>query len=255
MNKVLVGFLAIALIGIVAAAGGLHMFNQELLTPKEENVFITSGGQAYPAYFEQPHATGDVFPAVVLIHSFNGLEQGYKDMMEKMAEEGFAIIAPEWQTFTQTPTDEVMQQLIADAVAFLKNQTYIDPARIGLTGFCAGGRYTILFLPQMAEFRSGVAFYGFPYSGGFANQSLPVDYVTQLSKPMLMIHGSRDQASNIQDIDRYATALDAAGKYFELKVYQGEPHGFMVQNGTLNQSFPAKDAYREMVSFFQRTLT
>ena len=50
------------------------------------------------------------------------------------------------------------------------------------------------------------------------------------------------------------TELNATGKYFELKVYQGEPHGFMIENGQLSQSFPAKDAFWQMVSFFDRTL-
>ena len=69
-----------------------------------------------------------------------------------------------------------------------------------------------------------------------------------------MIHGTHDQVSKIADIYQYATDLNASGKYFELKVYQGQPHGFMVQNGTLSQSFPANDAYCQMTTFFNRTL-
>lgn len=71
---------------------------------------------------------------------------------------------------------------------------------------------------------------------------------------MLMIHGTHDQASKISDIYRYASDLNASDKYFELKVYYGEPHGFMVQNGQLSESFPAKDAFWQMVTFFNRTL-
>jgi len=60
-----------------------------------------------------------------------------------------------------------------------------------------------------------------------------------------MMHGTRDQASNISDIYRYAGELDASDKYFELKVYQGEPHGFMItKNGELSESFVAQDAYK-----------
>jgi carboxymethylenebutenolidase len=69
-----------------------------------------------------------------------------------------------------------------------------------------------------------------------------------------MIHGTHDVPSPIGDIYRYATALNASGKYFELKVYQGKPHGFMIENGMLSESFEAKDAYREMVDFFDGTL-
>ncbi len=112
----------------------------------------------------------------------------------------------------------------------------------------------MLFLPQIADFRSGVAWYGFPYSGGNANQSKPADMIGQLNAPMLIIHGTFDRGSPIADIYRYATELNASGKYFELKVYYGQPHGFMIENGELSRSLVAQDAYREMVAFFDRTL-
>ena len=188
-----------------------------------------------------------------MIHSFNGLEPGYKTLVDNFAKEGFVVIAPEWQTFNKTPDDNTVGQLIKDSVAYLKIRDDVNSSDLGLTGFCAGGRYTMLFLPQM-DFKSGVAFYGFPYSSDFQNESKPADFIGQLKVPMLIIHGTYDQASKISDIYRYATDLNASGKYFELKVYQGETHGFMVQNGQLSQSFPAKDAFLQMVTFFNRTL-
>ncbi|VVB88188.1 Acylamino-acid-releasing enzyme [uncultured archaeon] len=216
-------------------------------------VEIVSGNQTYPAYLAAPTEDGKK-PAVVLIHSFNGLEPGYRNLTDNFAREGYVVVSPEWQTFNKTPADEVVGGLIRDSVAYLRTRTDVDASRLGLTGFCAGGRYTMLFLPQMPEFKSGVAWYGFPYSGGFANQSKPVEFIDQLKAPMLMIHGTHDQASPVEDIYRYATALNASGKYFELKVYQGQQHGFMVENGQLSQSFVAQDAYREMINFFNRTL-
>lgn len=71
---------------------------------------------------------------------------------------------------------------------------------------------------------------------------------------MLIIHGTYDQTSKMSDIYRYATELNETGKYFELKVYQGEPNGFMIDDGQLSQSSAAMDAYLQMVSFFNRTL-
>jgi carboxymethylenebutenolidase len=217
-------------------------------------VEIASGNQTYPAYLAAPAEEGKK-PAVVLIHSFAGLEPGYRNMTDDFAREGYVVISPEWQTFNKTPTDEVVGGLIKDSVAYLRTRTDVDTSRLGLTGFCAGGRYTMLFLPQMPEFKSGVAWYGFPYSGGFANQSKPIEFIDQLKVPMLMIHGTHDQASPVEDIYRYATALNASGKYFELKVYQGQQHGFMIENGQLSRSFVAQDAYREMITFFDRTLS
>jgi carboxymethylenebutenolidase len=214
-------------------------------------VELQSGGQEYPAYVAAP-AGGGKYPGIVLIHSFNGLEPGYKDMVNRFASEGFVVIAPEWQTYVRSPDDSVVQGITAEAARYLANRSDVDPSRLGLTGFCAGGRYTMLFLPQIDVFRSGVAWYGFPYRG--TNESVPAKMISNLTDPMLIIHGSADTASPVADIYRYATGLDAADKYFELKVYQGEPHGFMIRNGTLSDSFVAKDAYSEMVSFFKRTL-
>jgi carboxymethylenebutenolidase len=225
------------------------------ITVKIESVEILSTEKSYPAYVAAPKNEKRM-PGIVLIHSFKGLEPGYKAMTNKMAEEGFVVVAPEWQTFNLKPGDDVVKKLVPDCVAYFKKRVDVDEGKLGLTGFCAGGRFTMLLAPQMPEFKAAGPFYGFPYGKGFANQSAPVQYVKQLNAPMLMIHGTRDQASNIQDLYKYATALDAEGKYFELKVYQGEPHGFMIdKNGQLSQSFPAADAFCQMATFFKRTLT
>ena len=112
----------------------------------------------------------------------------------------------------------------------------------------------MLFLPSMKEFSSGVAWYGFPYSAGFNNETRPADKIEGLDAPMLIIHGTRDSPSPISQIYQYAAALDEEEKYFELKVYQGEPHGFMIEEGELSESFPAQDAKVEMARFFERTL-
>ncbi len=213
-----------------------------------------SAGKSYPAYVAAPE-TEEPLPAIVLIHSFKGLEPGYKTIVNNLAAEGFVVIAPEWQTFDQKPGDDIVKRLVTECVAYLAKRSDVDGDKLGLTGFCAGGRFTMLLTPQMPEFKAAVPFYGFPYGKGYANQHAPVEFVKQLNVPMLVIHGTRDQASNIQDIYKYATALDAEGKYFEMKVYQGQPHGFMIgANGELSQSFPAKDAYWQMATFFKRTL-
>lgn len=216
-----------------------------------KTVDIMSGGKAYPSYLAAPLSEGKK-PAIVLIHSFNGFEPGYRNLTDKLASDGFVVLSPQWQTFEQAPKDEVMEQLLRDSIAYLRTRSDVSGS-IGLTGFCIGGRYTMLFLPQIDEFRSGVAWYGFPYRGG-PNQSMPADMIERLKVSMLMMHGTYDQFSPVADIYRYASALNASGKYFELKVYQGQPHGFMIEKGELSQSSIAKDAYREMVSFFNRTL-
>jgi carboxymethylenebutenolidase len=215
---------------------------------------ISSGGKMYASYLSAAPGPARK-PGIVLIHSFNGLEQGYKDMVDRFAADGFVVLAAGWQTFEKSPSDAVVGQLVRDSIAVLKTRSDVDPQRIGLTGFCAGGRYTMLFLPTISDFAAGVAWYGFPNNGGTPAQPVkPVDEIAQLQHPLLIIHGSADQASPIAGIFQYATALQQAGKYFELKVYQGLPHGFMVQGGQLWKTDQANDAYQEMVAFFKRKL-
>jgi carboxymethylenebutenolidase len=222
---------------------------------KTSKINISSENRTYPAYIAAPAAEGN-YPAVVLIHSFKGFESGYAKMVDRMAADGYVVIAPFWQTYSNSPADAEVEALVRKSVAYLDKREDVDSRRLGLTGFCAGGRYTMLFLPQVKEFKTGVAWYGFPYTGGSEIQPVkPASLINQLDVPMLMIHGSRDQASNISNIYRYAGELDAANKYFELKVYQGEPHGFMItESGELSESFVAKNAYKEMIGFFDRTL-
>lgn len=238
------------LVGCVSAAGDVGTAG----TRNGTMVQIESGGQRYPAYIATP-GDGEIYPGVVLIHSLKGLEPGYLEMVDRFAGEGFVVIAPGWQTFEQAPQDAVVEGLIRDTVAYLETRSDVNRNSLGLTGFCAGGRYTMLFLPIIEEFNSAVAWYGFPYSGGQANGTPPAEFINNITAPMLIIHGTADRASPVADIYRYATDLDAAGKYFELKVYQGEPHGFMIgKDGRLVENPVADSAYREMVAFFKRTL-
>jgi carboxymethylenebutenolidase len=213
------------------------------------DVDIMSGGQAYASYLAAP-AEGGPYPGIVLIHSFRGMEEGYYTMVDQFAAEGFVVLAVGWQTFEQSPADATVEQLLRDGIAVLSARDDVDAERLGLTGFCAGGRYTMLFLPQVEDFAAGVAWYGFPNNGDPA----PADVVDQLDAPMLIIHGTDDSASPIGSIYDYASALTAAGKYFELKVYYGEPHGFMLANSQLRTDDVASDAFNEMVDFFQRKL-
>lgn len=213
------------------------------------DVEVVSGGQAYQSYLAAP-GDGGPYPGIILIHSFRGLEPGYRTMVDQLAAEGFVVLAVGWQTFEQSPTDDTVQQLVQDSITFLGGRDDVDAERLGLTGFCAGGRYTMLYLPQFNTLKAGVAWYGFPYNGDPA----PAAFVDDLAAPMLVIHGTDDQPSPIADIYRYATDLHAAGAEFELKVYSGEPHGFMLVNGELREDDIARDAFREMADFFKRKL-
>jgi carboxymethylenebutenolidase len=240
----------IALLLLLASTATLHAQDDDMAAMAEGgDVQVMSGGMAYESYLAAPAEDG-VYPGIVLIHSFNGLEQGYRDMTDQFAAEGFVVLAVGWQTFTREPDDATMMQLVMDSIAFLTARDDVDAERLGLTGFCAGGRYTMRYLPQIDAFGAGVAWYGFPTAGSPSG----MDLIDELDAPLLIIHGTEDRPSPIADIYAYATALADAGKSFELKVYQDEPHGFMLSGGELRTDEVAMDAFGEMVRYFQRKL-
>ncbi|MDE2854738.1 MAG: dienelactone hydrolase family protein [Chloroflexota bacterium] len=235
---------------LLALALSLPALAQDSPAVISEDIAVMSDGQAYQSYLAYPAHEG-LYPAVVLIHSFRGLQDGYRDMTDAFAAEGFVVLAIGWQTFEQSPADALVEQLMRDSAAYLSARADVDPTKLGLTGFCAGGRYTMLFMPQVDAFAAGVAWYGFP---NFGDPVTPFDLVDQLDAPMLIIHGTLDRPSPIADIYAYATALGEAGAEFELKVYANEPHGFMLDGGEWNRDDVATDAFNEMVTFFRRKL-
>lgn len=221
---------------------------------KGADLDVTSGGKAYRSYLAAP-ASATPKPAVILLHSFNGLEQGYRDLVDEMAGAGYVTLALGWQTFEKQPSDAVVKALVEDGLKTLAARGDVNMNAVGLTGFCAGGRYTMLLLPQMKAFKSGVAWYGFPDSGGTATQpKAPSALIGDLSAPMLILHGTRDQPSPIASIYAYAQKLDAADKNFKLVVYQGEPHSFLLAGGRIADTFASRDARREMLNYFGDTL-
>ena len=243
-SKHLLLLIAILTLSLTALA------HDDALAVSSEDIDVTSGGQAYQSYIAYPTDAGS-YPAVVLIHSFRGLQQGYRDMTDEFAAEGFVVLAIGWQTFERSPSDALVEQLMLDSIAYLSARDDVDPTRIGLTGFCAGGRYTMLFMPQIDAFGAGVAWYGFPNSG---DPATPAELVDELDAPMLIIHGTADRPSPIASIYAYATTLGEAGADFELKVYANEPHGFMLEDGDLSRDEVANDAFDEMVTYFRRKL-
>lgn len=245
------------MLNLKLSAAVLALTSFSLAGAAGQSLDVMSGGKAYQSYLSVPEGGDQTAkkPAVILIHSFNGLEQGYKDLTDEMAAAGYVTLALGWQTFDKQPSDDTVKALIEDGLKVMAGRSDVDMNRVGLTGFCAGGRYTMLFLPQMPQFKSGVAWYGFPDGGGTATQpKAPAEFTQQLNRPMLIIHGSKDQASPIATIYNYANKLDAAGKNFKLVVYQGEPHGFLLKDSKIADTYASKDARRAMLNYFGDTL-
>jgi carboxymethylenebutenolidase len=255
---------ALALISLALTQPGAAQTTPSTATPtttvavsEGQNLDVVSGGKAYTSYLAAPAATTPATrrPAVILLHSFRGLEQGYRDLVDEMAAAGYVTLALGWQTFEPEPSDATVKTLVEDGLKALALRPDVNMNAVGLTGFCAGGRYTMLLLPQMKAFKSGVAWYGFPDQGGTAlKPQTPTALIGDLTAPMLIIHGTKDQPSPIASIYSYAQKLDAANKPFKLSVYQGELHGFLLADGKIAGTQASRDARRDMLNYFGETL-
>lgn len=124
------------------------------LAQSAERVEVTSQEQSYPAYLTVPAGDGQK-PAIVLLHSIRGQQPGYETVADELAADGFVVLALEWQTYEEEPPLDVLDTLLRDSLAFLGERGDVDPERIGLTGFCIGGYYTMYYLPTISEFAAG----------------------------------------------------------------------------------------------------
>ena len=111
MRVLILCLMMIALVAVSGCAQTGEMQENAAEEIKGEKVNISSGSLSYPAYLASPSGEG-IWPGVVMIHSFNGLEPGYLSLADRLAAEGYVVVAPEWQTFNRTPSDETLGQLI-----------------------------------------------------------------------------------------------------------------------------------------------
>ena len=117
MNRLILPSFVFCLLVLATLAAGCTTAPQTDMLPVSSPVTssmisITAEGKTYPADIAVPSTPG-THPAIVLLHSFNGLEPGYKVMCDRMATDGFVVIAPEWQTFGRRPGTRRSKRLSA----------------------------------------------------------------------------------------------------------------------------------------------
>lgn len=91
--------------------------HEETLAVISEAADVTSAGLAYESNIAYPEADG-VYPAVALIHSFNGMQQGFRDRTDAFADVGIIVLAIGWHTFERSLSDAIVEQLLLDSIAF-----------------------------------------------------------------------------------------------------------------------------------------
>jgi carboxymethylenebutenolidase len=217
----------------------------------------------------QPRGQGK-FPAVLVIMEAFGLNDHIKDVTERIAAEGYVVIAPDLY-YRESPNvvgyDQLqaaiglMQKLDAakvtadlrSVITHLKAQTFVHGDRIGITGFCMGGMLAFLAACKLpSDIKAAVPFYG----GGIADDSptAPLNAAGDLQAPILCFFGAKDAYIPLLQVQKIEATLCALGKSFEVKVYPDAEHGFFCDDRPSYHAEAARDAWEKTKAWFAKHL-
>lgn len=191
------------------------------------------------AYEARPKTGTGPFPAVIVIHENMGLTDHIKDVTRRLAKEGFIglgvdLLSREGGTMAfNTPqdstaaigrlTDDQMLSDVTAAVAYLKG-TGVGAPKIGITGFCFGGRIVVISAEKVKGFDAAVAFYGQLSTNNAPGRVDPTKEAASLTCPLMGNYGALDQLS--QAIPAFQEAAKASGKALDFKVFENTGHAF-----------------------------
>ncbi len=221
-----------------------------------------------PGYRAMP-ATGGPFPVILVVQEIFGVHEHIKDLCRRLAKLGYFAISAELyarqgdvsqlkavdeifkNVVSKVPDAQVMSDLDA-AVAFAKAAGKADTARLGITGFCWGGRITWLYSAHNPAVKAGVAWYGRLIGNVTDNTPRhPVDIASSLKAPVLGLYGGADQGIPQDTVDKMRDACKAAGKTCEIVVYPDTPHAFNADYRPSYRPEQAKDAWAKMLAWFK----
>jgi carboxymethylenebutenolidase len=195
-----------------------------------------------PGYFARP--TGVNNPPVVLVAmEIFGLHEYIKDVTRRLAKLGAFAVAPDYYfrkgvdltkmtdipallpIVNSKPDAELLSDLDS-TVAWAKSQGG-DTSRLGIIGFCRGGRTVWEYAAHSPDLKAGVSFYGPPVdSPNPLWPKSPTQLAPEMKAPVLGLYGEADTGIPVATVEALKAALAEAKKTAEFKIYPGAPHGF-----------------------------
>ena len=236
------------------------------LNAGEVKIPVTGG--EIPAYRAMP-ASGGPFAVVLVVQEIFGVHEHIKDVCRRFAKAGYLAVAPELyarqgdvskmtdykeifaQVVSKVPDAQVMSDLDA-AVAWAGKSGSGDVKRVGVTGFCWGGRITWLYAAHNPNLKAGVAWYG-RLAGEVSElqPKHPLDLVAQLKAPVLGLYGGQDQGIPLADVEKMSAAIKAAQGTSKIVVFPEAGHGFHADYRPSYREQDAKDGWRECLAWFR----
>ncbi len=205
-------------------------------------------------HFAFPSDMLDPLPAVIMIHEWWGLNDNVRAMAERLAAEGYIVLAVDLFGGNAATTPEAARQLMMRAVenrdsvtsnlqqayAFVTNTA--GAPRVGSLGWCFGGGWslnTAMLFPT--DLDAAVIYYG-QVTSDEARLS-PVEV------PILGLFGSADRGIKLESVQGFEAALERLGKDYEIHVYEGAGHAFANPSGNNYNAEYAEDAWSRTLTF------
>jgi carboxymethylenebutenolidase len=214
-------------------------------------------------------ATPGTFPVIIVVQEIFGVHEHIRDLCRRLAKDGYFAIAPELyvrqgsvaamsdikeiisKVVSKVPDAQVMSDLDA-TVAYAKSSGRADTGKLGITGFCWGGRIVWLYAAHNPALKAGVAWYGKVAGDPSPNTPRhPVDIAGELDAPVLGLYGGADQGIPVATLDRMRDACRAAGKTCEIVVYPDIPHAFNADYRPSYRPEQARDGWTRMLAWFR----
>jgi len=234
-------------------------------------VMIPVGDFKLPAYRAQPAGKSNL-PVVLVVSEIFGVHEHIADVARRFAKLGYLAIAPELfarqgdpssygeiaklmaEVVSQAPDAQVMGDLDA-CVAWARTQGG-DASRLGITGFCWGGRITWLYAAHNPGLKAGVAWYGRLTSPATPLQpQRPVELAPRLQAPVLGLYGGKDDGIPLHSVEQMKAALakgSAAAKRSQFHVYPDAPHAFHADYRPTFRAAEAQDGWKRCVAWFKQ---
>ncbi len=227
---------------------------------------IAVPGGDMPVYFARPQGVANP-PVILVAQEIFGLHEHIKDVTRRLAKLGAFAVAPDYYfrkgdltTITELPAlfpivnTKTDAELFADldaTVAWAKSRGG-DTGRLGIVGFCRGGR-TVWRYSTHGDLKAGVAFYGTLKDP--PNPAMPVNALAsaaEVKEPVLGLYGAEDQGIPVDQVKEMEAALKAAGKTAEFHIYPGAPHGFHADYRATYRKEAAEDAWARATAWFRK---
>ena len=238
------------------------------LTVGDAKVKVPEGEM--PVYYARP-ANAQNPPVILVAMEVFGVHEYIRDVARRLAKAGAFAVAPDYYfrkgedltKITEMPklmplvNSKPDAELLADldaTVAWAKSQGG-DTDRLGIMGFCRGGRTVCEYAAHNGNLKAAVAFYG-PLVDPDAQKSIwpksPIERAPEMKAPVLGLYGEADQGIPLAQVDTMKAALQGAGKTFEIKIYAGAQHGFHADYRASYRKEAAEDAWKELIAWFKK---